>query len=79
MHARAEWSDTHGVVSFTPGGQCTIDADDEVLTVRINADDEQALQRIQDVIGRDLARHGRRESLTVTWRRPETTGEPASP
>jgi hypothetical protein len=78
-HARAEWSDTHGVITFTPGGKCTVDADAGTLTVRIDAADDQALQRIQDIVGRDLDRFSGREPLTVTWRRPGSTGEPAVP
>jgi hypothetical protein len=68
-HASAEWTDTHGVIGFTPGGRCTVDAGADTLTVRIDAADDQALQRIQDIVGRDLDRFSGREPLAVAWRR----------
>jgi hypothetical protein len=67
VEARADCSDTHGVITFTPGGRCTIEADATTLTVRIEATDEQALQRIQDIISRDLGRFSQRDPLTLTW------------
>lgn len=66
--ASAEWTDTHGVIAFTPGGRCTVDAGPDTLTVRIDAADDQALRRIQDIVGRDLDRFSSREPLAVTWR-----------
>lgn len=75
VQAHAEWSDTHGVVTFTPGGQCNLDADADTLTVRIDANDGQALQRIQDIITRDLDRFSHREPLTVDWHTPQPPGE----
>lgn len=69
-HASAEWTDTHGVIAFAPGGQCTVDAGADTLTIRIDAADDQALQRIQDIVGRDLDRFSGREPLAVAWRRP---------
>jgi hypothetical protein len=65
----AEWSDTDGVIRFAPWGRCTLQATANTLTVRIDARDESALSRIQDIITTDLQRIGRRERLIVTWRR----------
>lgn len=76
VQLRAEWSDTHGVISFAPWGQCDIAANANTLTLRIEATGEDRLQQIQAVISRDLARFGRREGLTVNWHRPEASGEP---
>jgi hypothetical protein len=73
--AHADWSDTHGVVTFAPGGRCTIDADDAALTVRVEATDEQTLLRIQDIVTRDLGRFSHRDPLTVDWHRPPAAGE----
>ena len=70
MQAHAEWSETHGVITFTPGGRCTMDADATTLTVSIEAIDEQALGRIQEIVTRDLARFSSRDPLTVDWRPP---------
>jgi hypothetical protein len=72
VQVHAEWSDTHGTVIFAPWGRCTIAADANTLTLRIEATDEDGLRQIQDVITRDFDRFGRRESLAVTWHQPET-------
>ena len=61
-----EWSDTSGVIDFG-WGRCTLDATDEALTLRAEADDPDRLQRIQDGIARRVERIGRRDRLTVTW------------
>ena len=71
VRIHAEWSDTHGVVTFDPWGQCTLTADARTLTLRVAAADEDNLRRIQDVISRDFDRFGRREHLTVSWQGPE--------
>ena len=42
------------------------------LTVRAEAASEESLQRVQDLITRNLERFGRREHLTVNWQRPGT-------
>src|SRR5439155_6528243 len=70
----AEWSDTRGVVS-TDGGRCTLQATSDTLMLRAEADDEDTLHRMQDLITRNLTRFSRRDPLTVTWHRPETPGE----
>jgi hypothetical protein len=64
----ADWSETRGVVTFTPWGRCTITTDGATLTVRIEADDEDDLKSIQDVVSNDFDRFGRRDGLQVTWR-----------
>jgi hypothetical protein len=69
VQVHAEWTDTHGTVTFTPWGRCTLTADATTLTVRIDAADEDDVCRIQDVITRNLNRFGRRERLTVQWHR----------
>jgi hypothetical protein len=70
MRASADWSDSHGVVTFTPGGSCTLDAHPTGLTVRIDADDEDSLRRIRDIVAADLERFSHRDPLTVEWRAP---------
>jgi hypothetical protein len=44
----------------------------DTLTLRVEATDEDGLERIQDIITRNFNRFGRRERLTVDWQRPET-------
>jgi uncharacterized protein len=75
VQVQAEWSDARGTVTFSPGGQCTMQANASMLTVRIEATDEESLQRIQDILSRDIDRFGRRDQLKVNWHRPEEPGE----
>jgi hypothetical protein len=67
-HADAEWSDTYGKITVE-WGTCTLAAAEDRLTLWIEADDEEKLQRIQDAVTRDLTRFSRRDPLTVE-RRP---------
>jgi hypothetical protein len=67
VQVHADWTDTHGVITFTPWGQCTMTADDTTLTVRVQATDEETLIKIQDVIAKDLHRMGRRDALIINW------------
>jgi hypothetical protein len=79
-HARPEvlnvdWSNTHGTLDLS-WGQCTLDADPTTLTVRVEADGEENLRRVQDLITADLERFGRREQVSVTWQQvqPDEAG-----
>jgi hypothetical protein len=62
---------------FDPWGKCTITATGRTLTLRVEAADEENLALIQDVLGRDIDRFGRRERLTAQWHRSEIP-EPSS-
>src|SRR3954468_1556922 len=64
--ARVTWTDTAGVIDLGRS-RCTLTADDEVLTLRAEADDAADLQRLQALITARLERFGRREHLTVAW------------
>jgi hypothetical protein len=70
VQVAAEWSKTSGTVTFTPWGQCTLNADAGILTVCIDTPDEDGLAQIREVVTRDLLRFSRRAPLTVSWRRP---------
>ncbi|MER6357217.1 DUF2218 domain-containing protein [Streptomyces sp. NPDC001634] len=61
-----EWSDTHGTVRFAEG-QWTLDASSDALTVHVEADDEETLQRLQNGITGRIEKIGRRDGLKVTW------------
>jgi hypothetical protein len=74
VQVAAEWSDTSGTVTFTPWGHCTLTADDRVLTLRIDAADEDSAAQIRDVITRDFERFSRRDPIAVTWQRFEGPG-----
>lgn len=77
VQVAAEWSETSGIVTFTPWGQCTLAADVGTLRLRIDAADEDGLAQIRDVIARDFERFSRRDPVTVIWQRPETPGAAA--
>jgi len=64
-----EWSQTRGMISFG-WGQCAMQASPGRLTVRVEAADEEHLQRVQEIIAADIERFGRRDHLKVTWQRP---------
>jgi len=67
----AEWSATTGTVT-TNWGRWTVQATAGTLRLCAEADDEQNLRRIQDMLARRLESFGRREQLTLTWQPPET-------
>jgi hypothetical protein len=70
---RVECSETKGTVRLS-WGQWTMRAFPGLLAVRAEAADEESLQRIQDLLTARLQKFGRREHLTVTWRRPAAGG-----
>lgn len=75
----AECSSTRGAITFGEWGRCSLEADARTLTVRVEADDEANLRRIQNIVTRDLDRFGGRDRPTIDWRQPEapsaTVGE----
>ncbi|OLF17683.1 hypothetical protein BU204_10190 [Actinophytocola xanthii] len=73
-HARpevrgVEYSDTHGTLDLS-WGRCVLDVDPDGLTIRVDADTEDHLRGIQDIIAADLQRFGHRDSVAVTWQPP---------
>ena len=75
--ARVTWTDSAGAIDLG-WGRCTLTAEDEVLTLRAEADDAADLQRLQALLGARLEQFGRRDHLTVTWQ-PEPGTEPRRP
>ncbi|MGW5202945.1 DUF2218 domain-containing protein [Streptomyces spiralis] len=77
-----DYSDTWGVIRFD-GGQFTLRATSDTLRLRVDADDKDTLQRLQNGITARLEKIGRRDRLTVTWQRCQTPpgppGEAAGP
>ncbi len=67
VNLHVECADDQVVVTFAPWGRATLRAQDDRLTVRAEATDEQNLRRIQDILARDIERFGRRDHLTLTW------------
>ncbi|MGW4566311.1 DUF2218 domain-containing protein [Streptomyces sp. NPDC004561] len=72
---QVDYTDTHGTVRFADG-QWTLDATADTLTLRVTADDEEALRRLQDGIGARIEKIGRRDGLQVQWRRVGTDALP---
>ena len=71
-----EWSETSGMINFG-WGQCTMQATPGTLTLRAEAGDRVSLQRVQDIIARDIERFGKRNHLTVSWQRTQApSGQP---
>ncbi len=66
-----EWSDTDGTLTLS-WGRCTLQAGPATLTVRAEATNEENLERLQNLITRNLERFGRRDHLKVNWQRPES-------
>jgi hypothetical protein len=69
MRPHAEWSDTHGIISFG-GGKLTMQARDGALTLRAETDSEENLKQLQDLVTERLEKFGRRDHLKVNWQRP---------
>lgn len=69
--AQVEWTDTEGNVSL-PWGRITLRAAPGVLTVRIEAADQEDLKRLQNLLAGHIERFGRRDGLQVSWQRPES-------
>ncbi|MER5598306.1 DUF2218 domain-containing protein [Streptomyces sp. NPDC002265] len=71
-----EFTDTHGTVRFADG-LWTLDATADALTLRVDADDEEVLRRLQDAIAARIEKIGRRDALQVIWQRavPDTPSQ----
>ena len=67
-----ECSETSGIISFG-WGQCTMQATPGTLTLRAEAADDESLQRVQDIVARDIERFGKRNQLTVSWQRAQAS------
>ena len=62
--ARFEGSD--GEVTFA-GGTCSLHVEGETLTMTIDAEGEEALSRLQEVVASHLLRFAFREEIAVAW------------
>jgi hypothetical protein len=65
----SEWSGADGTVTLN-WGRWTMHAAPGTLTLRAEADTEEHLRRIQDLLTTRLEKIGRRDHLTVTWQPP---------
>lgn len=67
----AEYTDERGTLTFE-FGVCALTAEDGALVLRAQADDTEALARVEDVTGRHLERFGQKDELAVNWTRAST-------
>src|SRR5215469_5086175 len=66
LQARSEPSGSEGSIEFS-WGRCTLQATDDSLILRAEADRHEQLERIKEAIAARLHRIGRRDGLAVTW------------
>ena len=61
-----EFDAEHGRISFD-FGRCELAAENDALTLSASADDQEALQRVENVVGSHLERFAFREKLEIAW------------
>jgi len=66
IQLQVDYSETVGTVAFNPWGTCMLRVGEGALYIHVDAVDQAALQRIREIITRDLERFGRQE-LTIDW------------
>ncbi|WP_328478491.1 DUF2218 domain-containing protein [Streptomyces sp. NBC_00377] len=71
-----EWSDTEGTAHLSLG-LWTLQATPDALVLRIEADTEEDLQRMRDLIADRIETIGRRDQLAVAWQQPAAPGDPS--
>lgn len=62
----AEYDDNRGTVQFG-FGDCEMDADDHVLVIRVQADNDENFARVKYVVSDHLERFSGDEALQVAW------------
>jgi len=62
----AEYDDNHGTVQFG-FGTCEMDADDQQLVIRVQAEDDENFARVKYVVSDHLERFSGDEGLRVQW------------
>jgi hypothetical protein len=62
----AEHTEERGSIRFD-AGTCELAAEPETLVVRVEAADQESLERLERVVGSHLERFGYRDALTVQW------------
>jgi len=71
---QVEWTDSDGTLRL-PWGQCTLQAAPGTLRVYVEADDQENLERLQDLVSTHIARFSRRDPLRVTWEPSDATAD----
>jgi len=68
------WSESHGSVDFGWGG-CTLHARPDALNLRVEADQADDIERLQELVTRHVERLASGEQAAMAW---STSGEPAA-
>ena len=61
-------AEAHGGIEF-PSGTCVVEAAPDDLVLRVTAEDEAWLTRLEDVVARHLLRFAFRENPEIRWAR----------
>lgn len=73
IQARVEWSETDGTTDFGWAGY-TLQATPALLVLRAEADDQEGLEQVQELVTRHLEKFGSSDRLKVNW---QQVGAPA--
>jgi hypothetical protein len=65
--ASVERRDSRATLTFPEWGSCEINAAGDVLTLTVTGEDQTGVDQIQQVLGADLERFGRRVGVAVAW------------
>lgn len=68
IQATAEWSEDQGLIRLVPLGQCSLVASPGVLMLHIDAETENDLVQIRQLLTADLHRFSSRDRLEVNWK-----------
>lgn len=66
----ATWDKENGTVNF-PFGVCELKAQPQELIIKIEANDEEGLERGKDVLARHLEKFAAKDGLKVHWQEPQ--------
>jgi hypothetical protein len=74
MGIEVEWSETRGDIDFG-WARCVLQASPDVLNLRVEADQADDLERLQELVTRHVERHSSSDQAAIVW---TTSGEPAA-
>jgi hypothetical protein len=77
VRVRVEATESDATVQLEPWGHCVLHVGEDLLTVRIDATESAALQRLRDTVTRDLERFARGE-FSVRWDLVADTTDPGA-
>ena len=61
-----EFDDSHGRVDF-PFGDCRLQSSENVLTFTVEAETEEALEKMQSVVAGHMERFAFRDEISLVW------------